>query len=397
VRNATPAWTGLPPIFWALFAGVLVMALATFVFPFLALFLRSRGYADEKIGLLVSLYGAGSIPAGPLAGWLADRVGRRVTLLGSLLCAASLTAALPLLATPALVGVGTFALGLAVHAYYPAANAIVADVVQPDRYNDAFGLMYWERNLGIAISFALGGALAVYGYDRLFLADAATTLAFAAVVWWKIPETRPVAPVTGPRSGSFRDVFADGPFCLLLAIQVAFSIGLFQFMVALPLAMAEQGLSPAVYGGAMAVNGVLIALLSPWASRVTATRDAGRTLALAAVLVAVGYGAYAFCTTPLQYAGATAIWSLGEIITVPRISSLVASLSPPELRGRYQGLFSLSFGVSLALAPAIGGAVVGRLGETTLWAGVSTLCLLVSLAHLAAGRARAKARASRRS
>jgi predicted MFS family arabinose efflux permease len=95
-------------------------------------------------------------------------------------------------------------LGVAVHAYHPAASAVVADVVPPDRYADAYGLMYWERNAGIAISFALGGALAVHGYERLFLADAATTLLFAVVVLWKVPETRPAAPATAGRPSSSR-------------------------------------------------------------------------------------------------------------------------------------------------------------------------------------------------
>jgi MFS family permease len=399
LRDAlTRTWAGLPATFWALFAGVFLMALATFVFPFLALFLRARGYGVEQTGLIVALFGAGSLPAGPLGGWLADRFGRRPTLIGALVLSATLTALLPSFSSPALLIAGTLALGLAVHAYFPAANAVVSDVVPPERYGDAFGLMYWERNVGIAVSFAVGGTLAVYGYERLFFADAATTLLFAAVVVFKVPETRPAAAARPQRTGAsvrgWATALADRPFCVLLLIQIAFLVGLFQFMVALPVVMAAKGLSPGDYGRAMAVNGVLIALLSPWVGRATQSRDAGRVLALSALFAAAGYGAYIFCATPLHYAAATAIWTLGEILSIPVISAVIADLSPEDLRGRYQGLFSLAFGVSLTLAPAAGGAVVGRLGATTLWAGVSTVCLLVALAHLAAGRARARVHSS---
>lgn len=386
------AWSGLPATFWALFAGVAVMALATFVFPFLALFLRTRGYSVETTGLIVSLFGAGSIPAGPLAGWLADRAGRRPTLLGALLASAALTALLPFLAWPALVAAGTLALGVAAHAYYPAANAVVADVVPKERYADAYGLMYWERNAGIAASFALGGALAAYGYERLFLADAATTLLFAAVVWWRVPETRPAAPEAGPATArGFADALRDRHFVALLLAGLCLFLGLFQFMVALPVAMAEAGLSPAAYGAAMSVNGVLIVLVSPWSGRLLARFDAGRTLAGAALLVSAGYGAYTLCATPLQFAAATALWSLGEIATIPLLSALVARLAPPDLQGRYQGLFGLSFGVALALAPALGGAVLGRAGARPLWACVALLGAASAIAHLAAGRARRRA------
>jgi predicted MFS family arabinose efflux permease len=176
-----------------------------------------------------------------------------------------------------------------------------------------------------------------------------------------------------------------------MTLNVAFLLSLFQFMVALPVVMTRQGLSPAEYGRAMAVNGILIVLLSPWVGRLTAMLDAGRTLAVGALFVAAGYGAYGFCRTPLEFTTATAVWSLGEIVTIPVVSALVAKLSPPDLRGRYQGVFGTSFGTALALAPAVGGAVVGRLGAGVLWGGTATLCGLVAAGHLAAGRARRKA------
>jgi hypothetical protein len=45
---------GLPATFWWLFAGMLLNALATFVLPFLALFLTSRGLSISTAGLAVS-------------------------------------------------------------------------------------------------------------------------------------------------------------------------------------------------------------------------------------------------------------------------------------------------------------------------------------------------------
>ena len=390
---------GLPATFWWLFAGVLVMSLATFVFPFLALFLGSRGFSPTQTGLVVALFGAGSIPAAPIAGWLADHLGRRPTLVGSLAIAAALTALLPALTSPWPIAAAALALGAALHAYFPVANAVVADVVPPDRYADAYGLMYWERNAGIAISFALGGALAAGGYARLFLADAATTLLFAAVVWRRIPETRPAWPAAdrGTPAGGFGAVLSDRHFRDLLLLNVAFLLALFQFLVAVPLVMSRQGLAPSDYGLVMAVNGLLIVLLQPLSGPLLRRHDPARVLAFAAILVAAGYGGYAFCRTAPEYAAATAVWSLGEILTMPVTSSLVAELSPPELRGRYQGVFGLSFGAGLALAPALGGALLDRLGARVLWGGAALLAVLVAMGHLAAGRTRRAAGLSPRS
>lgn len=298
---------------------------------------------------------------------------------------------LPGLHQPVLLALGTLALGIALHAYFPAANAMVADVLAPEQYAQAFGRLYWARNVGVSVSFALGGTLAVHGYERLFWADAVTTLAFAGVVLLKLPETQRARldADPAPGKGGFREALADRHLVTLLLLSVAFFVAMFQFMVALPIVMTAKGLSPAEYGRAMATNGVLIALLQPWASRLTQRLDSAQVLAGAALLVALGYGAYVWCETGVDFALATGVWSLGEIGSVPVISALVAQLSPKHLRGRYQGLLGLSFGVSLTIAPALGGVTLDALGPTSVWLGASALAVSVALGHLAAGRGRA--------
>ncbi len=83
---------GLPSAFWWLWTGAFISALATFVFPFLALFLTARGYSPARAGLVVSLYGAGIMVAGPIAGMASDRFGRRPTILSALTGAAATSA-----------------------------------------------------------------------------------------------------------------------------------------------------------------------------------------------------------------------------------------------------------------------------------------------------------------
>jgi len=391
--SGTPprASSGLPATFWWLFAGQGVTAIATFVFPFLALFLGSRGLSPGAIGLVAGLYGAGSIPAGPWVGSLADRFGRRTTLLVALVIAALLTALLPLLTTTAALVFDVLALGLAVHAYFPVMNAVVADVLPEDRYVDAYGLLYWERNVGLALSFAVGGGLAVHGYARLFLADAATTFLFACLVFSRVPETRPPLKARrGEPVRGFREVLGDRDLLALLGLLVAFLLVLFQFMVALPIAMSFLGLGPRDYGRAMAVNGLMIALLQPAAARFTRGRDEGKVLALAALCAGAGTGCYTLCQTAFEFAAATALWTLGEILTLPTISALVSRLAPPDLRGRYQGLLGLCFGLGLTLAPALGGVVLGRLGPRWLWTGSAALGASLAFLQLWAGRARAR-------
>ncbi len=88
-----------------------------------------------------------------------------------------------------LVVVGVFAFGVAASSVFPALFAAVADVVPEAERRRAFGVLYWANNIGISLSAVVGGAVE-RSWLALFLADAATTLLFAAIVCRRVPETR---------------------------------------------------------------------------------------------------------------------------------------------------------------------------------------------------------------
>lgn len=257
VRSAFARFgAGLPTSFWWLWAGALVNALASFVFSFLALFLTARGFDLERTGLIVAMFGGGSIVAAPVAGLLADRLGRRPTLILSLVATALVTAVLGLLADPWAIAVDVLALGLVANAFRPPLNAMIADIVEPSQRPRAYGLVYWAVNLGMAIGLVGGGALAAFGYGKLFLADAATTLLFAFLVWRNVPESHPQAggereltATEAQAGGGYARALHDGPFMALLAVQFAFLLAFWQFTVAAPVDMARHGLGPGPMDG----------------------------------------------------------------------------------------------------------------------------------------------------
>jgi len=397
LRRAIAAHVGgLPPAFWWVWSGAFVSALATFVFLFLAVYLTARGFDPQRVGLTVAAVGAGALAAGPLGGTLADRIGRRPTLLGALVASAGSAAFLGIARAPGAIVAGVFAFGLAASSVFPALFAIVADVVpEPDRRR-AFGLLYWANNIGGSLSAIVGGAVGERSWLALFLADAATTLLFAAVVWRRVPESRPGAPAArDAASPGWGTVLRDAAFVAFIGVLIAFLVVFFQFQVAAPIAMTASGLTPARIGRVLAVNGLLIGTLQPFAAHVLGGRDPGRVLALGALLVGTGYGAYALCGSVGAYAAATAVWTLGEIMTMPVAIAVVSDLAPTDLRGRYNGAYSLAFGAGQTLAPIAGGVALAHAGAGPLFAACLGVCAAVAVAHVALGarrRARGEAR-----
>ena len=183
---------------------------------------------------------------------------------------------------------------------------------------------------------------------------------------------------------------ALGKAPLLLAFTaMALLIGTvyLQGHVTLPIDMQAHGLTAAQYGLAIAVNGALIVVLGLPASHASSRWPRFGAIALAALLVGLGFGVNAFATTLPVYALGVAIWTLGEIAFSTVAPSLIADLAPVEYRGLYQGVFGASFGLSFFTGPIVGGLVYDRYGADVVWVGCLIAGAVLAVGYLVMGRA----------
>jgi MFS family permease len=393
---------GLPRPFWALWAGTFVNRCGSFVLPFLTLYLTQvRHLSPSQAGLVVALYGAGGSVAGPLGGFLADRVGRRATLLVALGLGGAGMMAIGFVHRLELLAPAIFCVAAVTEMYRPAMQAAVADLVPPADRVRAYGLVYWVINLGFSVGLTLGGLLARISFRWLFVGDGATTLLFALVIWLGVPETRPArAPLpAGERRASawseFSAPWRDQAFTLFIGLSFLFALVFMQNSSTFPLAMAAHGIGTASFGLILALNGVLIVLLQPFLAPVLSRRNRSRTIAASAALVGIGFGLNALARTAPFYALGVIVWTVGEIGVLPLSNALVADVAPPHLRGRYQGAYGLSFSLAVCAAPALGTLVLQRLGAVVLWSGCLALALAVAAGHLALAPAITRLRAQR--
>lgn len=368
---------------------MLINRLGGFVVPFLALYLtRERGMSVAAAGVVVALWGAGSLASGPVGGILTDRIGRRRTLLAGCGLGAVAMLHLGIARTPVHVAVAAAMLGFFGDLIRPALNAAISDIVVVGDRPRAYALLYWAYNLGFSIAAVVGGAMADVSFVLLFAADAATTLVFGVLVWRYLPETRPArndAP-DAPRPLSLWTPYRHGAFLAFIAITFVVSVAFLQFIVALPLDMVAHGLAPRSYGLLVAINGVLIVLVQPLLVKLIDRLRPIDTQAIGAVLTGVGFGMTALAGGPPMYAASIVVWTLGEIAMAPVTPAIVASFAPPELRGSYQGAMQIAFGGALLTAPIVGTAILGAFGGATLWGACLVVGLLAAVGFVVLGR-----------
>ncbi|CAM5329699.1 MULTISPECIES: MDR family MFS transporter [Streptomyces] len=387
-RALSESVSGLPRAFWWLWTSTLVNRLGAFVATFMALYLTlDRGYSASYAGLVVALHGLGGVISSLGAGVMTDRLGRRPTLLVAQTATALSVALLGFVRDPVAIAAVAFLVGMASNASRPAVQAMMADIVRPEDRIRAFSLNYWAINLGFAVSSAGAGFIAEVSYLAGFLIEAGMTLLCAVLVFVKLPESRPERQPAGPggtkeESVSLGTVLRDGRFMGVVGLSFLIALVFQQGYLGLPVAMGEAGFTPADFGMAIAVNGVLIVVLQLPVTRLIEHRDPRRMLVVSSLLAGYGFGLTAFAGSVGVFALTVCVWTLAEIVNAPVQTGLVVRLSPVQGRGRYQGVYTSSWAVAALVAPLMSGFVIDRWGAAWLW---GTCALVGTVAGLGYG------------
>jgi MFS family permease len=265
---------------------------------------------------------------------------------------------------------------------------MVADLLPAEERAGGYALLRVISNLGVAIGPAIGGFITSVSYDIAFFAAAGASLAYAGLLLVRAHETMPRAEGARAQvSRSYAPVLRDTPFVEFIAVLTLAGMAYVILMVLLPVYAKENfGVVERQYGFIVATNAVMVVLFQFSVTRWTSRRPALPVLALGALCYAIGVGSVALGTGFGGFWLSMVILTLGELIMVPTASTLTADLAPPEMRGRYMGLYTLAWTTGLGLGPVLGGTLNDRLAPVAIWYGGGLLALAATFLFLLLGR-----------
>jgi MFS transporter, AAHS family, 4-hydroxybenzoate transporter len=375
---------------WALlgisFALVMIDGYDLFIVSFVApLIAKDLHLSFASLGTVFAAGLAGSMVGGLLLGHIADRAGRRPTVLVSLA-----TAGVATLLCSQTSSFGTFAAfrfltGLALGGLLAAIVPLVAEHFPKEQRSAAVTTMFIGYPLGAVLGGAITALLIAQGWRVLFLGAGSVTLLLVPIALL-LRETLYAsdAPIHDSprrlRSGSLLPLFTGGRFwTTVIASFAIFCLLLVAYLLNswTPLIAARSGFSPqtaAWCGVLLNLGGVIGALISTFLVarlglfKVVTLMIAGGSLAMASL-------GYLFGSVGALYSGLVVIGLLviGGQMNAPAIS---AQLYPQNMRSTGVGWQFAAGRLGSILGPIIG----GRLLSTNV--PVSLLFMLIAIPTL---------------
>lgn len=348
------------------------------IFPFIAIYF-SEIFGKEKTGILLVISQLFSVIANLLGGYLADRFGRKKMMVFAA-CGQALAFLLfalvnsPLFSSPFMSFICFALVGVCGSLYWPASQAMVADVVSEKDQSSVFAVFYTVNNVMVVIGPLLGGIF--YPEHRFFLFLIAGTFCgiVAIVLSIYLEET---APIWGKTTGTwymffveqlnnYRLIAKDRTFLLFIVAGILVAQTFMQLDILIPVyvkdVVSQQTLfsigqwsfslsGEKAFSVLIAENGLLVALFTVAVTKWMENYKVKWVFVFSSLFYGIAIFLFGQTTSLWMMIFLIALFTLAELMTVGLQQTFVAKLAPEHMRGQYFAAASLRFTLGRMMAP----------------------------------------------
>ncbi len=325
--------------------------------PVLPLYARDFGVSATMVGLTLTVFALARLILNIPAGLIADRLGRRVLLIGG-----------PILTSIGMFGSGfagdiwslliwRFVAGAGSAFFMSGALIYLIDIAPPDLRARYVATNQWALSVGVALGPGIGGLVAErWGLAAPFHLVGVIALFAAVYAVFRLPETRrsssPERKDESPAREAAR-IARSGPFLAIAFVTGTIFMTRAGTRATLVPLHADETLAwgPGELGLVFTVTGVMT-LFTLWPAT-WATENIGRAsvILFSGLAAALGTFVIGSSSTPMWFVLGNVILILGTGTAGPAPAAFVADLFPERMRGLGVGLYRSAGDVGFVLGP----------------------------------------------
>ncbi|WP_221391668.1 MFS transporter [Dyadobacter sp. NIV53] len=368
------SFSGLSRETWLLSVVILINRCGYMAVPFMSMYITQslhRSIADA--GLIITLFGVGSVVGAMVGGYFTDKIGFRPVQVVSLLISGILFMLFGQVHNFDGLCALTIVLAFFVESFKPANNTAIASYSSKENLTRSYALNRLATNIGFGFGTSVGGILAAINYHLLFWVDGVIYMTAGLMIAILLPAvSRPgLSEKSNPENIESLSPWKD-VFFLRLIVMVTFYMICFVLLFRLvPVYWKEElNIGEATIGLLLGMNGIIIALFEMILIQKLGSRRSDAYYIVAGILfTAIGY---LFLLVPglkpvVMGAATVFMFTIGEMLTLPYLNTMVMNRASVSNRGQYSAAYSLSWAVAQIIGPAAGGYVAQQWGYNMLW------------------------------
>lgn len=356
---------------WLLSLALLINRCGSMVLLFMSVYLTQKmHFSIAQAGVVMALFGAGSMTGAFIGGRMADRLGSYSIMIGSLLLSGLFLVVLGFLRDYWLIAGCTFMVTATGDAFRPANTVAIARHTSREDYARSIALNRLAMNLGFSIGPAIGGFLALINYQLLFWADGLTCACSALFIYGYFNRKRyPRQEQKQEKADKADSPYGDLRYLFFIFITCLYAIAFFQMLSIFPLYYKEAyRLNEEQIGWLMALNGISVALVEMFLiSYIRNKWTQFNFITVGICLLIAGFILYIVFQGIWVLIAVMLLFTMSEMLVMPFMATYSMGRAQPGSLGQYMALYAIAFSIALILSPLIGSLIIEWSGFNALW------------------------------
>ena len=382
------SFSGLSKETWLLSIVILVNRCGYMAVPFMGLYVTQALHRPASdAGIIISLFGVGSILGATAGGKLTDMFGFRPVQIFSSLIGGLFFLIFSQVSHFTTLCVLAVLISFFYDAFRPANFTAIAAYAAEGKETRSYSLNRLATNIGWAVGISMGGIIASFNYQLLFIVDGVVSIIVAFAIFMFLPAVKGFRKAVAAKMEGMvvRKPWQDPLFIRFLLLTTVFATCFFLMFRVVPVFFKEVWhLDEALIGMILGVNGVIIALFEMvMISKIENKRSPVFYIVTGVLIVGLSFATLMlpkFLPVVVALISVTC-FTFGEMFAIPFVNTFVIKRSNEFNRGQYAAGYTVAWSIAQVVGPTCGFYLAEKVGYSPLWISIVVLLLLCAYGY----------------